>query len=222
MSATFRSAGTAVEQSGTTLTFAYTLTAGDVLFALVSIHDELNAPTSVVWNGTETMTLVGYIGNSGTRGCGLYVLVGGTSGTHNVVVTHATSETMAGLAFGYSGVDTGTPTDGAVTDAEATGDTSLSVSVTSPAGDKALVVAGAALSSGTITMTNGTEQHRTNTANFAFLVLDRDGQGGATVIDGTWDSNPFGFATVGCNINAAVVATAYHVLRSSLFVGSTH
>lgn len=199
------------------MTASYTLTAGDLLLAVVGIHDETNAPNSAVWNGSETMTLVGYLGNAGTRGAGLYALAGATSGTHDVVVTHATSETMALLVFGYSGVATSSPFDGAVTDAEATGDTSLSVSVTSPTGDKAIVVAASAGTGLTLTPTNGTLQNAQDTANFGFYILDRDGQGGATTISGTFGSDPFGFTTVGCNLNVpAIFGAGYlgHYYRS--------
>lgn len=211
MAVAFRSAGTPVENAGaTTVTVSYTLTAGDLLLCAFSIHDELTAPSGATWNGSEAMTLVGYIGNSGTRGCGLYLLSGGTSGTHDVVITHATSETMAAVAFGYSGHDTGTPYDGAVTDAELTGDTSLSVTVTSPAGDLALVVAAVADPSVTLSLTNGTERAAPDTTNFGFFILDRAGVG-STLINGTFSADPFGFATVGVNLNDRPVFGPYHM-----------
>lgn len=199
---TFRSTGTAVEYGSVTIaTFTYTLTAGDLL--LVAIEGSAAVtPTiaSVVWNGSESMTFIGSTSLSSFRNLFLYGLMGGTSGAHNAVVTfNAPALIAAGLVFGYSGVDTGTPWDTAgtnngfsatptVTAAGATGDT--------------VVTAGlAAEDIVSLTMTNGTMRDLQLTSNVSFAVIDQASSASVTT-DGTYGSVS-GWTWVSVNLNAA-------------------
>lgn len=205
--------GTAVEVAGTELECSIDLPAGHVLGYQFGIHNESADPTSAVWNGSEGMVLVDYIFNSGTRGSGLYLLAGATAGSHSAIITTPASETMAGRLFTLSGVNTSDVFDAAsvVSDAEATGDQDLDVSITSPAGDLAFIAVCAALAAASFTPTNGTVEDADNTANFWFGLLSRAGQGGATQINGSFAANPFGFSTVGVNLNAAATGLHRHM-----------
>src|SRR5690348_4262438 len=92
MAIAFRSAGTAVETNTTsTCTLNYTLTAGDTLFCIIEwAKNPGNDPTSVVWNGSETMTKVGAtVTQSVFRHLLLYQLpaASATSGAHSIVIT---------------------------------------------------------------------------------------------------------------------------------------
>ena len=134
----FRSAGTAVEgNSVSAVTVNYTLTAGDDLFVLI----EAGAPstpsiTSVNWNTSEALTLVGSANQSTFRNTFLYRLAGGTSGSHSVVITASIScNVLAAVAFGYTpagglgtvGTGTGLSTTPSVTASGSSGGTILGV-----------------------------------------------------------------------------------------------
>lgn len=198
----FRSAGTAVEVSGTmTMDVEYTLTAGDLLCLLHSVPNNPGSPTSVVSDVDGALTPVDWA-DAASRVASLYVLENATAGAHTITVTYAANQTMAGIAFGVSSVDMGTSFDGAVDAEGASGTTDLDISVTSPSGDLALAVAVTASATRDLTLDNGTVHVDTNTTNFGLYVCSRAGQGGATSIDGAFDADTFGWSAVAANINA--------------------
>lgn len=102
------------ESSGTTLNDSHTVGSGSnrILYAWVTqVHNGTGAlPTSVVWNTTETMTLVAN-STMGTSSVGalrmysaLYVLINPTSGTHNITATWASArDKRVIVAHSYAG-----------------------------------------------------------------------------------------------------------------------
>lgn len=214
MAAAFRSAGSANESAAsTTVAVTYTATAGDLLCCLVGLHNNSNAPTSVVSDLDGALTQVGYEFNSGTRCAGLYVLPNCSAGLHTITITHASSQVIiGGVAFGLSGVTTTSPTDGATSAEVASGGTTdFDISITSPSGDLALTAAVTASSSGIeLVLDNGTVHVDTNSANIGYYVATRAGQGGATSIDGAFSIGHFGWTAIGANVNAAAGSTPGH------------
>ena len=199
----FRSAGSTVEAtSSSTVTANYTLTSGDCLFVLIGAG-RATAPTitSVVWNGSENMTLIGSTGSASTfRNAWLYGLSGATSGAHSVVVTFAGGAPNVSMAkvFGYQNVLSATPWDTAATGTA--NNTSPTVTVTSATGDLAIAVGLIAETYVSLSMTNGTIQAQELTTNYHAAIMDRAGAA-SVQINGTYGSAE-NWTWVGVNLNA--------------------
>jgi hypothetical protein len=208
MAVAYRTSGTPVEANSTSVTVNYTVAAGDTLYVVVATIN--GAPSGVTWNTTEALTMIGsqVRDAGGGRDMSVWRRVSPTAGTFDVVATQAASALIAAWPVSLTGVLTSGPEDGVVTDAEAPGDTTLDVSITSPVGDLAVVAAVSALGGLTHTVANGTERASPDTANCGFHWLDRAGTGGATTINSTFSGDPFGFVTVGFNVNPSA-GTAY-------------
>jgi len=185
---TFTSAGTIAQTtSSTTVTCSYTLTSGDDLFVITEVG-AATTPTinSVTWNGSENLTIIGsMVVNTSFRTVSLYRLAGGTSGTHDAVVTTAASTSLSScFAFGYDNVDSlGTP--GSTTG----GGTAWTVSADNSSGNLLLAACSDnELTMGSVSFTNGTERSEQVSANTALWIGDRSTAGTPVTIDGTMTS----------------------------------
>lgn len=188
MAIAFRSAGTLGESDSTsTLSVSYTLTAGDLLCVIIEFGKATtpNAPTSVKWNTSESMSIVGAVARQSTfRTLALYQLTGATSGSHNIdIVMDSTMNVLAAVAFGYSGVDTTTPFITAGEDNQGAFSTAPSATATSvTSGNLVLGVILSGQDGSTLTMTNGTLQNTgTPTANVGSYICDRSSSGSVQI-----------------------------------------
>lgn len=190
------------EANSTTLTVSYTLTAGDILLVAIA-HLQGASPTSVMWNTTEAMTKIEtQLAGASLRATSLYMLLGGTSGTHNVTITFAASSVCAATAFGYSGPNLTYPYDG--TAKNAVNDTAPNLTVTSPTGGLGIAVFGMGTGGTDITMMNGTKRNYQETANMCIAICDRAGQAGATQINGSVTGLSGGWSGVITNLNQPI------------------
>lgn len=213
----FRSAGTAAQNgpSGvTTVTASYTLTAGDLLLCAVeAAHASINPNVTAVWNGSENMTLIGAGWTTATRNVHLFGLMGGTSGTHDVVATADVScILMASCVYGYQDVATGTPWDTAGTPTGLNPGTSWSMSATGGGtGDLVIGVFLSAEDYTSLSMTAGTSRNTQATANVGLHLFDVGAASGSTTLSGTFGNN-----TVGAGIAVNLNGTAAGVVAPSL------
>jgi hypothetical protein len=205
MAVAFRSAGTPVEAlSASSVTVSYTLTAGDLLVVMIEAGAaSVPSITSVVWNGSENMTLVGTITQSSFRTNWTYALMGATSGTHNIVVTIGSSVNVAAaVAFGYSGVSTTTPWDTGTVATGAAFSTAPSTTLSGgQAGDLVVTTGLASEATTSLTMTNGTKRSSQATANVTYFVIDQPSAASVTT-NGTGNTND-GWSWVSFNLNVA-------------------
>lgn len=186
---TFRSAGTAAQAGATTtLTVSYTLTAGDCLLVYFEVawSGSIGSITSVVWNGSENLTLIGSVSQSVTRNGYLYGLKNPTAGAFSAVVTlSATPIISAGVAAGITAVDQTTPWGAAGTGQGASNTPSATVASTT-AGNTVFCAGIAAEDYAGITMTNGTAENTQATANVSLILASRASQAGSTQVNGTY------------------------------------
>lgn len=182
---TFGSAGTLVQSLGTTNTTSITLTAGN-LVGVYCYHNGTTDSSGATWNGTETMVRLFRVGGSQRQS--VFILQGGTSGTHSSVVTFSGSNTSDCVTFQYSGTDTSTTSP--VNFAGIRGTQATSASITRQlTGISALntIVTTVNVACTTFTATQGTS--RNNQASFERLVLmDTPSTVGSTTTAGTCDS----------------------------------
>lgn len=205
MAVAFRSAGTTSEvNTSATASYSYTLTAGDLL--LIGFEAGAGSTptvTSVKWNTTETMTLIGVSNHSTFRNTWLYGLMGATSGTHNVDITlGASANVIVGVPFGYSGVDSGTPWDTAGTGAGTS--TTPSVTASGQTGDLVITSAFGSEAYVSLTMSNGTKRDEQVTANVSAIIIDQASAASVTT-NGTLGANDV-WAWVSVNLNVAATA----------------
>lgn len=168
----FRSAATAKEQaSGTTLTSNnYTLTSGDSLFAIFECVS--GSPSSVMWNGTEAMTLIASNTNQTSRRTYLYGIKNPSAVTSQVTATVSNTITAVSV-FAYTAVDSTTPWGTAVT-ADSPNSTTPTVSVTGTSTNATVIMAGQEDGAiGGLTFSNGTKRDDQTTANCRFTIADR-------------------------------------------------
>lgn len=189
--ATFRSAGTAVEQASTdTLVVEYTLTAGDRLLVLASSFGQTAQPTSVVSDVDGALSIVGWVDSA--REISLWQRQGATAGDHDCTITYPSSATVAaGLALGYDDAD-GTPSNVATNavPTDAGNDTPNIASAVIVSGslsgesfgwgmvgarfnNRVIAVAVSASTGLTLTATAGSVVHAADTSNFGFYIMDR-------------------------------------------------
>lgn len=116
--------------SSTSLTYAHTCTGSNGLLVVgVRNGSDVNFPTGVTYAGAA-MHLAGQTSNGGTS-YAMYFIAPPATGTNNVVISFAGSESISGFSNSYTGLKTTTTTDGVQTNT-ATGTTG-SISVTSTA-----------------------------------------------------------------------------------------
>lgn len=111
-----------------------------VLYAFVNSANT-TAPTSVVFNTTETMTeIASGTYDTGTRGWWLYRLIAPSATTANVVFSFAAAATRKVSAWWYYDVDQTTPNDAA--DAATGSGTAVQNTVASETGDTCFAIVG--------------------------------------------------------------------------------
>ena len=96
---------TSASATSTTLTFAFTNTAGDGLIVGVTGDTVADDVTGVTWGGVA-MTLVDKIQVPSNRYIYLFYKTNAATGTANIVVTASTSHLLIGFAESYSGTNT--------------------------------------------------------------------------------------------------------------------
>ena len=205
---TFRSAGTIGQANNQiTLTLNYTLTSGDLLLVTFNAGDAaVRSVSSVVWNGSETMTLIGNGDANAFRRNFVYGLMGATPGAHSVVITlDATAILIVGVVFGYSNVHTTTPWDASPETAFAT---STSPSVTYDGGASGDLVVVTALSNEdytSLTMTNGTKRNEQVSADEGVIIIDAPSSASDVTVNGSYGSSVT-WVWASFNLNASVDA----------------
>lgn len=159
--------------SATSLTFAHTNTGSDrILFVGAFIRNQI--PSSVVYNAAA-MTEIG--SREGPQGgandyISLYYLVGGATGSNNVVITIPSSAVIIGGAVSYTGASqTGQPDNSANNDT--TVETTTTTTLTTVADNSWLMGMCRAGTSGSTSAGSGTTQ-RANTAGY-FQMYDKNG-----------------------------------------------
>jgi hypothetical protein len=210
----FRSAGTPVEALSTnTVTVSYTLTDGDLLLVMIEAGAaSVPSISSVVWNGSENMTLVGTVTQSTFRTNWTYALKGATSGAHSIVVTIGSSvNVVAAVAFGYSGVNFATPWDtGTVATGAAFSTTPSTTLSGGESGDLVVTTGLASEATTSLTMTNGTKRSSQATANVTYFVIDQPSAASVTT-NGTGNTTD-GWSWVSFNLNAI----SPHVIKGNM------
>lgn len=203
----FSAAGTPQESaSSTTLTISHTLAAGETLFVMFNGgRATLATVASVTWNGSESMTEIGSAtAGSSFRTCKVYGLTGGTTGTHDVVVTmNESCNIILGMVFTYTNVNTSSKWDGVQT-ANGNPTSTPTATVTSETND--LVVYALLTSEAYVshTASNGTERSEQTSTNGAYIVMDRAGQT-STQVNGTLGASD-SWGLVAFNLNATSAA----------------
>lgn len=184
----------AYTEAATTLNASFTATAGrDLQVAIRHYVDE--APSSVVWNTSEAMTLLVARQGSGSLWQSRYYLINPTAGTHNITITMPSSQTyLWAVPFDYSSPNTGTYQSGGTGSSGLSGSPSLTVS--SATGDLVIATYIDNGGGGTPTLSPGTDTNvrgtRLTGANGeSFYLMDEVGAasvviGGTTGVTNNW------------------------------------
>lgn len=205
MAVAYVASGTAVEETDTTLTVSHTVGSGQSLFLMFELAGSGTVPnvTSVLWNGSEALTLIGSVSQSVLRNGYLYGIKNPTAATANVVATvDATPIIIAGSLHTYSGVDQTTPWGTAATGNNNNASPTVTVGSTT-AGNKCICACISAEDYSSLTMSNGTKRNEQTTANAAVILADRDSQATSTQVNGT-----FGVGTIWTWVGVELFAAA--------------